>query len=129
MNREAHETFCFGYYHERAAVERYPFKAPEDPEDEISGEDRYRLALLVLEVLAGLTTEFSPRPAFVDEKAKDEIESVEESPGEECEILPLFFHGAHDMRRRPTQVQVDILTDALGHKPRWWKLTERTNRL
>lgn len=116
--------FCFGYYHDKDAVDQYALKKLRPSDEDSSQEDLHRLALMLLEEFAGLRREFSSKPAWVDRKAKEEVKAVKESSGEMCQVLPLFYHAEYCMRRRPTQVQVDKLTEIMGHRPRWWKMVE-----
>lgn len=119
-------TFCFGYYHDKEAVDQYALKKLRPSDEDSSSEDLHRLALMLLEECADLTREFSSQPAWVDRKAKEEVKAVKESSGEICQVLPLFHQAEHSLRRRPTQAQVDKLTEIMGHRPRWWQMVEGT---
>lgn len=124
----------YGYYFDPVVLETYAMRFIRDEFLYLwKDSDLWLLAQEMLGEQAGLNTDTQAEIVVVDAHAEREVPvltrgAVMEPVGETCMIISLCENTQDSMKRRPTQKQVDYMTEVLGHKPRWWEATDYVYR-
>lgn len=129
-----HARAWYGYYFDPDVLVSYAIRYI--PDDFLYLWKDSKLWLMAIDMLAeeaGLTTLPQAEIAVVDMDARWEVPvrsrgAVMEPVGETCMIIPLFTNDKFSMMRRPTQSQVDFISEVLGQEPRWWEGTDYVYR-
>lgn len=115
--------FFFGFYIESEVLVAYARQFVPDELYSLWEGNLSSLWLLGMEMLAqeaGLRSDLQAELVIVDEDVRWECSCVKEGEGTICAVIPLCENAKYSLARRPTQAQVDLLSDILGQKPRWW---------
>lgn len=124
----------YGYYFDPYVLETYAMRFIHDEFLYLwKDSDLWLLALEMLAEQAGVSTHMQAEIVVVDMDAEREVPvltrgAVMEAVGETCMIIPLCENTQFSMMRRPTQKQLDFMTEVLGHTPRWWEATDYVHR-